>query len=148
MMMHQHHYRAWIVLALILLSGLIITQASATIFNETGGELNEEALYTLTNGTLPSDVNRTVVYFYDPECESCFKVGEFLETYLKDHPDTDIERISIAEGPGEFERFNQYKTDYNREDVFIPVMYFGPVALEGATDIITNFETIYNWLKS
>lgn len=146
-MIHQHHYRAWVVLALILISGFI-TQASATIFNEAGEELNDQTLFALTNGTLPSDVNRTVVYFYDPECESCFKVGEFLDTYLKDHPDTDIERISIAEGPVVFERFNQYKKDYNRESVFIPVMYFGPVALEGATDITRNFETVYNWLKS
>lgn len=54
-------------------------------------------------------------------------------------------KINISNGTEEMGKFNQTKIDFHREKVYIPVIYFGDVALEGDPDIISNFESVYGW---
>lgn len=134
-----------LVLLAILGSGMVVSMASATIFTKDGVELNESQLYELTNGTPVSGDEKSVLFFFDPDCESCIKVEEFIEPYLVEHPDTKMVKVNVANGKDEMDRFESQKKDFNREKVFVPVMYFGSVALEGSTDIVNNFESVYAW---
>lgn len=134
-----------LVILTILGSGIAVPMVSGTIFTKDGSEISEAQLYELTNSTRVSDEESSVIFFYDPECESCMKVEEFIEPYLVKHPDTKIEKFSIANGTDEMGKFEDQKIVFHREKVFVPVMFFGSVALEGSADIVNNFESVYSW---
>ena len=134
-----------LVVLTLLGSGITVSMVSASIFIKDGSEIAESQLFELTNSTPLSGDEKSVQYFFDPDCESCMKVEEFMVPYLVKHPDTKIEKFSISNSTEEIEKFNDLKTDFNRDKVFVPVMYFGSVALEGSTDIVNNFESVYAW---
>jgi hypothetical protein len=53
--------------------------------------------------------------------------------------------INFSNNQGEEERLNDLLFDYHREWMNIPVMFIGPVALEGTDEIINGFEEVYVW---
>lgn len=125
-----------------------ISPASATIFTQEGSDISAAALYEMTNTTKSSSDISSIFYFYDPDCESCQAAEEFFESYLTDNPDTKIEKMNIFNETGEKEKFDEFKTKFNRETLYVPVVFIGTVALEGSTDIRDNFEDVYHWYHS
>lgn len=134
-----------ILVILIIFTCIAVPMVSATIFTKEGSELSEGQLHEFIKTSQSAGGERMVTYFYDPYCESCLKAEAFIEPYLSNHPDVKIVKYNVSNGTEEMDLFNQGKAGYNREKVFIPVMYFGPVALEGPDDIARNFEDVYAW---
>lgn len=132
---------------MILLLGIIpvLTPVSAVIFTEDGTNLTAIELYTMTNSTRTGEATSPVVLFTDPNCGSCSHVHEYMETYLKEHPDVSVEIANLSAGPENEDRVNQFYMNYHRDDLRVPVIFIGPVGLLGSDEIITNFATVYNW---
>jgi hypothetical protein len=138
--------RQWIPVFLVFIGiSLAVFPVSATIFAEDGSNRTVSDLYELTNSTNPGDLNGSAVLFYNPDCESCSPAHEFLEKYILDHPDTEIEIVNVSNGTTEMDRFNDFQTKFHREKVFVPALYIGAVGMEGSQTIIANFEGLYGW---
>lgn len=84
-----------------------------------------------------------MVFFYDPDCGTCTPAHEFLLAYSEAHPDTKVHLLNLANSSEERDRFNELKKQFNRQVVYTPVLYIGPVAFQGSTDIRDNFEEVY-----
>lgn len=136
-----------LVVLIILGSATAVSMVSATIISKDGSELNESQLYELTNSTPVPATEKSVKYYYDPDCESCQKAEDYIEPYLVNHPDTKIVKINVSNGTEELDKFNQTIKDFNREKIYIPLIVFGSVALEGDPDIIKHFESVYTWFN-
>ena len=119
--------------------------ASATIFTNNGTEIDESTLENLMQSPAPSDNTSDIQFFYDPECGACGPVHEYLDEYMAENPDTEVQSLNFTEGASVMDRFSELKAEYSREKVYIPVIFFGPVALEGTDDILTYFEDVYTW---
>jgi hypothetical protein len=118
---------------------------SATIFIEDGTELDEQGLIQYLKEPAPDFEKPGAIYFYDPNCGACMPVHDFWDTYLKENPDVILEQVNLEEGADQMDRFKEFSQSYNREKTFIPLVYLGPVALEGTDDIKNYFDIVYTW---
>lgn len=135
------------ILVSVILMGLVVSAfpVTAIIFTNEVSNLTEPELYELTNGTGPIETSEPAYFLYDPECGSCAPAHEYLQEYLKQHPDVRVEMLSLTEGDEGKEKYDELKAAFHREKVYIPVMYIGPIGLEGSHDIETHFEDVYRW---
>ncbi|MDD1728296.1 MAG: hypothetical protein LUQ50_04400 [Methanospirillum sp.] len=138
--------RVWI----ILLTGLMmmncaVISVSATIFSEDGSNLTRSDLYNLTNSSDAVTNNSSAVFFYDPECGACLPVHAYMETYLADHPDIELDVVNLSTGQEATDRLDKYYIMLNREWENIPVVFIGPVGLEGTQEILDNFDGLFTW---
>lgn len=132
---------------LILLIGMSvwIIPGSATVFVEDGKELTIDDLYEMVNTTKPANNSAPVVFFYDPECGPCITVHEYLEKYISDHPVVEVEMVNLSAGPESEAMMSDLYIQHNRSMMNTPVIFFGPVGLEGTDEIINGFEMVYRW---
>jgi len=132
---------------LILLIGMSvwIIPGSATVFVEDGKELTIDDLYEMVNTTKPANNSAPVVFFYDPECGPCIPVHEYLEKYISDHPVVEVEMVNLSAGPESEAMMSDLYIQHNRSMMNTPVIFFGPVGLEGTDEIINGFEMVYRW---
>ena len=132
---------------LILLIGMSvwIIPGSATVFVEDGKELTIDDLYEMVNTTKPANNSAPVVFFYDPECGPCIPVHEYLEKYISDHPVVEVEMVNLSAGPESEAMMSNLFIQHNRSMMNTPVIFFGPVGLEGTDEIINGFEMVYRW---
>lgn len=137
----------FITIIICLGMSLFIIPVSATIFNQDGSNLSVTELYNLTNSTKPVDANGSVVFFFDPDCSPCIPVHEYLVNYLADHPDTGVEMVNLSEGQDAEDLINALYISHNREWINTPVIFIGPIGLEGTNEIISGFEDVYRWYK-
>ena len=138
------NYKHGLALVSVLLGlCLFFTPASAEFFIK-GMDLTEDEFneYILTNE--PEYVEDSIIFFHDPGCGACIPAHEFLEEYLLEYPDTEILMMSLSSGESR-DMFNQKKAEFERSPVFVPVLYIGPVALEGYDEIRDYFEETYLW---
>lgn len=139
------NYKHGLALVSVLLGlCLFFTPASAEFFIK-GMDLTEDEFkeYILTNE--PEYLEESIIFFHDPNCGSCIPAHEFLEEYLLEYPDTELLMISLADGTESREMFDEMKAKFERNPVFVPVLYIGPVALEGYDEIKDYFEETYQW---
>jgi len=122
-----------------------IFPACATIFLEDGSNLTPSELYTLTNETKPDNTTSPVVFFYDPECGSCGPAHEYIEKYHSEHPESNISIVNLSADRESEAELNYYYSSYKRDFMYIPVVFIGPVGLEGNEEIISGFEDVFNW---
>jgi hypothetical protein len=146
-MIRSHNFPVGTLMAVFILivMSLSVIPASATIFFEDGANRTVADVHNLMNNTKPEGDVRSVVFFYDPECGSCIPAHEYLTTYIEEHPGTKIEMVNLSNNQGEEDRLNNLLYNYHREWMNIPVMFIGPVALEGTDEIINGFEEVYTW---
>ena len=132
---------------LILLIGMSvwIIPGSATVFVEDGKELTIDDLYEMVNTTKPANNSAPVVFFYDPECGPCIPVHEYLEKYISDHPVVEVEMVNLSAGPESEAMMSDLYIQHNRSMMNTPVIFYGPVGLEGTDEIINGFEMVYRW---
>jgi len=137
------------IVAVLILLGLALSvfPVSADIFSEDGSNITAPLLYTLTNSTQPIDNNRTIEFFYSPTCGACTPAHEYLESYLSEHPGTEVEMVNLSSGQDAEYRLNERYFMYHQNLMNIPVIFIGPFGLEGTHEITTNFEGLYHWYK-
>lgn len=144
--MQTLHYWSRSILFLILIGmSLSVFPVNATIFVQDGSNLTITELYNLTNSTKPVAQNGSVVFFYDPNCSPCIPVHEYLVQYLSDNPGTKVEMVNLSEGQEAQDHMNILYITHNREWMNTPVIFIGPIGLEGTDEIMTGFESVYHW---
>ena len=135
--------KLFIVLVMVMSIGIL--PVGATIFAEDGSELTIEDLLVMVNTTKPGDNSAPVVFFYDPECGPCIPVHDYLEKYLSGHPDVTVEMVNLSAVPEAEARMSDLYRHHNRDMMNTPVIFFGPMGLEGTDEIINDFEMLYHW---
>ena len=130
---------------LFMVMSILILPVNATIFAEDGSELTIDDLYEMVNTTKPANNSAPVVFFYDPECGPCIPVHEYLEKYISDHPVVKVEMVNLSAGPESEVMMSELYIQHNRSMMNTPVIFFGPVGLEGTDEIINGFEMVYRW---
>lgn len=136
-----------IMLALLAMVAFLAFPVSATIFSENGSNVTVSDLYNLTNSTSTVPGNITPAFFYDPDCGACGPAHEYIEAYVADHPGLDLQVVNISEGQEANDRLNAYYMTYNREWMNIPVVFVGPMGLEGTDEVINNFDGLHSWYE-
>lgn len=53
--------------------------------------------------------------------------------------------VNLLNNQGEEALLNDLLFEYHREWMNIPIIFIGPVALEGTDEIINGFEEVYDW---
>jgi len=136
-----------ILIAVLILTGMLlsITPASAVIFFEDGSNRTVSEVYDLMNTTHPAEDGSSVVFFYDPTCDACTPAHEYLKTYIAEHPGTNVEMVNLSEGQAAKDRMNDLYIAHHREWLNIPVIFIGPVGLEGTDEITMGFEEVNSW---
>ena len=139
-------WRIWTVLiAGLVMASCVVISVSATIFSEDGSNLTRSDLYNLTNSSDVLSNNSSAVFFYDPECGACLPVHAYMETYLADHPDIELDVVNLSIGQEATDRLDEYYITFNREWENIPVVFIGPIGLEGTQEILDNFDGLFTW---
>lgn len=136
-----------ILLAILAMMAFLTFPVSATIFSENGLNVTESDLYNLTNSTTTVPGNITPAFFYDPNCGACGPAHEYIEGYVADHPGLDLQVVNLSAGQESNDRLNAYYTTYNREWMNIPVVFIGPMGLEGTDEVINNFDGLHTWYE-
>ncbi|HOJ96547.1 MAG TPA: hypothetical protein PK024_06925 [Methanospirillum sp.] len=134
-----------IFIVLFLAVSIVVMPVRATIFAEDGSELTIGDLYDMVNTTHPANNTTPVTFFFDPECGPCIPVHEYLETYLTDHPDVSVMMVNLSSGPESEAMMRDLFIQHNRTIMNTPVIFFGPMGLEGTDEIINHFELVYHW---
>jgi len=128
-------------LLLLLLSLTISVQA--TVFNSEGNELNNTVIRDLLGGS-HAIYTGPAILFYEISCTPCLPAVHYLNQYLISNPDADLIEYtgSTLEAQWQLEKLS---TLHNRKFVNLPVIFIGPIGIEGTDDIIRYFNEIYSW---
>jgi hypothetical protein len=144
---HLPGSRIFLILLLAIVS-MSVAPVSAVIFSEDGSNVTVSDLYNLTNSTDTIAGNISPVFFYDPDCGACGPVHEYIEGYMADHPEMIFKMVNLSEGQEAENLLDAYYSTYNREWVNIPVVFIGPMGLEGTQEIINNFDGLNSWYSA
>lgn len=126
-----------------LLCALLIASASGSVFQRDGLEIPENNAYeTLLSNPALQFKDGVIQFFYNTHCGACHVSMDFLDEYLTKFPDTPLEYHDLYNNTEGRELFEQYKLDYNRPYVGVPVVFIGDAVLEGNQAILTNFEPL------
>lgn len=136
-----------VAIIMFILLNVWIVPVSAMIFAEDGSNLTVEDLNMMTNTTKPAHNTEPVTFFYDQECGPCIPVHDYLVNYLSEHPDIEVEMVNLSSGSESERRMGEMYIQHNRTLMNTPVIFFGPVGLEGTDEIINAFESVYHWYK-
>nr|WP_319539874.1 hypothetical protein [uncultured Methanospirillum sp.] len=128
-------------LLLLLLSPTFSVQA--LVFNSEGIELNSTEIQDLLADSYAIYTGPAIL-FSDNSCALCLPAIHYLNQYLISHPETDLigHTTSSLEEQWQLEIF---ATLHNRKVVNLPVIFIGPIGIEGTDDIIRYFTEIYSW---
>jgi hypothetical protein len=135
----------YILVLLIIGMGYAVFPVSGTLFYHDGSNISPSVLYMLTNSTYGGEPNGPAVFFYDPECGACKPVEAFFDSYRASHLADRLEIVNLSSGEQAEDRLNALYLQYHREWINIPVVFIGPIGIEGTRDIIDNFESVYSW---
>jgi thiol-disulfide isomerase/thioredoxin len=143
----MNYFSSFQKISLFLIIGISIgiMPVSATIFAEDGSELTVGDLYDMVNMTRPANNTTPVTFFFDPECGPCIPVHAYLENYLTNHPDVNVTMVNLSSGPESESMMRDLFIQHNRTMMNTPVIFFGPMGLEGTDEIISHFELLYHW---
>ena len=119
----------------------IINKLDSLVRESNGSVLSPTAPFKeFGSGSSSSNPNQdTILFFYDPSCESCQKVLPFIQDYVKNHPNTPVEFRDISANPENYEQLEQIKTKYTLEKIYVPVVFIGKSYLQGDTNITASF---------
>jgi cytochrome c biogenesis protein CcdA len=124
---------------LSVLSGLV----SGGVFFQNGsdaaGNDTPETILAESNAT-PDDCS--IVFFYNTHCGACHLAMSYLNEYNAAHPGVIINSHDIFNSSENKALFEQYKKEYNRSYVSVPVVYTGNLGLEGEAAIRENFDSL------
>ena len=90
-----------------------------------------------------------IQFFYSPTCGSCQKVLPLIQDYTKSHPDTIIGFNDISGNKTSIERFEQFRSMFPGETIYVPVVFVGDTLLQGEENITSNFNsTVESYKKN
>jgi len=142
-MMNVHIRTVMYVAFFFIILSFIALPAQAVVFNSDGAELNETSLQGFLQ-TTHAMYTGPVNFFFESDCISCLPAVFFLDDYVTSNPETDLieHALSTSEIPLQLQDLTQL---HNRTSVNLPVVFIGPVGIEGTEDIVRYFSDVYSW---
>ncbi|PWR74302.1 hypothetical protein DK846_03920 [Methanospirillum lacunae] len=136
-----------IVLILILL--LLIHPVSAVLFYNNGTDIPGAHLVEfLNNDTNFSSSPFPIQFFYNTHCGSCVSSVKFIDNFTIKHPDIGVEYHDLYNNTESFALYEEAKKQYNRSDLYYPVIFIGDIGIMGSPDIVTYTDLLTLWYQN
>jgi cytochrome c biogenesis protein CcdA len=133
------------ILALLLLCcfAAVMVPASAEVFLQNGSSVPEgTSADQLIGEILSSREPVSTVFFYNLHCSACHESIVYLQELEKRHPGTYPVSYDLFNNTTTHELFQEAKQAYNQQYLSYPVIFIGPVVLEGTGAISTYYEPL------
>ncbi len=131
------------VISLLLILILPTFSVQAVVFSSEGVELNSSDIHDLLTDSHPIYTG-PVVFFYEYSCTTCLPVIYYLNQYRLSHPETEFIEHTTSSMKTKWE-LEKFAILHNRKVINLPVVFIGPIGIEGTDDIIRLFDNFYSW---
>lgn len=116
---------------------------SAGVFLKDGTDVSgDDTLTAIMASPLASPDTCQVEFFYNIHCGACHVAMAYLTEYQAAHPDLVISSHDLFNSTENKALFEEYKKEFNRPYVAVPVVYIGGVGLEGESAIREFFDPL------
>lgn len=133
---------------IILFILLIIHPVSAVVFFHNGTDISGAHLVDfLNNNTNISSSPFPIQFFYNTHCGSCISSIKYIENFTLSHPDTGVVYHDLYNNTESFALFEEAKKQFNRSDLYYPVIFIGDMGIMGSPDIINYTELLAFWYQ-
>jgi cytochrome c biogenesis protein CcdA len=132
------------VLFLLLCSvAVLISSASAEVFIKNGSSIPDGTpADQLIQEILASDDPITTAFFYNTHCGACHQAVEHLKGLAEIHPEIYPASYDLFNNTTNSKLFDEAKLAYNQQHISYPVIFIGPIVLEGNEAISTYYESL------
>jgi len=76
-----------------------------------------------------------VIFFFNTHCGACHDAMAFLDEFAPAHPEMKLDRYDLFNSTENQTRFEDYKTEFNRNHLSVPSIIVGNMSIEGIQDI-------------
>ena len=122
---------------------LLISSASAEVYLKNGSTVPDGTPADfLIQELLASNEPTSSVFFYNIHCTACHKALAFLKELGQIHPEISPVSYDLFNNTTNGKLFDEAKLAYNRPHLSYPVVFIGPIVLEGNDAISTYFEPL------
>lgn len=138
------NYGSQIITLLLLCSfAMLISSAGAEVFLKNGSAVPDGTpIDTLTQEVQSFNEPISSAFFYNTHCGACHEALAYLDELAKTYPDIYPASYDLFNNTTNGKLFDEAKIAYNQEHISYPVVFIGPVVLEGNDAIFTYFETL------
>ncbi len=137
-----------LLISLILFLLLMVHPGSATLFTSNGSDISGAHLIeTMENTSNISLSPFPIQFFYNTHCGSCKPAVRFLENFTALHPDVGVEFHDLYNNTESFALYEEAKKQYNKTDLYYPVIFVGNVGIMGSPDIEAYTDLLTLWYQ-
>ena len=86
------------------------------------------------------NTNITLHFFYDLECGACEMTLPYIDEYRRNHSEIIVEYCDITSNQTNISKFETFKKEYGKEDIFVPVVFVEDTIIEGNEKIIKDLD--------
>jgi len=126
----------------------IIQPGSSAIFLNNGSDISGARLIEVMNNVsnlTPSPF--PIHFFYNTHCGSCKPAVRFMDNFTIRHPDVGVKFHDLYNNTESFGLYEEAKKQYNKTDLYYPVIFVGNVGIMGSTDIENYTELLILWYQ-
>jgi len=133
-----------IVLLFLLCSlAMLIPSASAEVYMQNGSMVPDGTpAEVLIQQISASKEPISSAFFYNTHCGACHEARAYLTELAEVHPEIYPASYDLFNNTTNSELFNEAKQAYNQKFISYPVVFIGPVVLEGNDAISTYYEAL------
>nr|WP_319540862.1 cytochrome c biogenesis CcdA family protein [uncultured Methanospirillum sp.] len=133
----------FIPILLICSLAVLISSASAEVFVKNGSSIPDGTpADLLIQDILASDEPVSTAFFYNTHCGICHEALEYLKGLAEIHPEIYPASYDLFNNTTNGKLFDEAKLAYNQKYISYPVIFIGPVVLEGYDAISTYYEPL------
>ena len=122
---------------------VLISTASAEVFVKNGSSIPDGTpADLLIQDILASDKPASTAFFYNTHCGVCHEALEYLKGLAEIHPEIYPASYDLFNNTTNGKLFDEAKLAYNQKHISYPVIFIGPVVLEGYDAISTYYEPL------
>ena len=122
---------------------VLISSASAEVFVKNGSSIPDGTpADLLIQEILASDEPISTAFFYNTHCGACHEALEHLKELAEIHPEIYPASYDLFNNTTNGKLFDEAKQAYNQQHISYPVVFIGPVVLEGNEAISTYYEAL------
>jgi cytochrome c biogenesis protein CcdA len=120
-----------------------MSPASAEIFVKNGSSIPDGTpADLLIQEIMSSDEPISTAFFYNTHCGACHQAREHLNELAQIHPEIYPASYDLFNNTTNSRAFDETKQAYNQKFISYPVIFIGPVVLEGNEAISTYYEPL------
>ncbi|HWQ68187.1 MAG TPA: cytochrome c biogenesis CcdA family protein [Methanospirillum sp.] len=132
-----------IFLCFLCILAVFISSASAEVYLKNGSTIPDGTpAEILIQEIQASNEPISSAFFYNTHCGACHEARSYLTDLAQIHPEIYPLSYDLFNNTTNGKLFDQAKLTYNREHISYPVIFIGPIVLEGNEAISAYFEPL------